>query len=326
MTAPAAPLYANLAEGPPGGRAVWLTAEDGVRLRMGVWPGGDRGTVLLFPGRTEVVEKYGRAAADLARRGYATAVIDWRGHGLSDRLLPQKMMGHVARFTDYQRDVRALLAGVDRAGLPRPRFLLAHSMGGAIALRALMEGLDVRAAAMTGPMWGIPTKPALRPVVWALMTGVMTVGRRPRFAPGSNAMNYLSVAPFEGNVLTSDREMYQWMQAMLRARPELGLGGPTLNWAREAFLECSALRARPSPAVPMLAFLGTAETVVDPAAIRHRMARWPGGRLEVIAGGQHEAMMETPTIRSRVFDQIAAHFDARRDASAATDAATARSG
>jgi lysophospholipase len=323
MTLPAAPLFADLAEGPPGGMAVWLTAEDGVRLRLGVWPGGDRGTVLLFPGRTEPVEKYGRAAADLARRGYGMAVIDWRGHGLSDRLLPLKMMGHVARFGDYQRDVRAMVAALDRMGAPGPRFLLAHSMGGAIGLRALMEGLDVRAAAMTGPMWGIPTRPALRPVVWALMAGVMTVGQRPRFAPGSNAANYLATAPFEGNVLTTDREMYGWMQAMLRARPELGLGGPTLNWAREAFLECRALRARPSPAVPMLTFLGSDETVVDAGAIRQRMARWPGGRLEVIAGGQHEVMMETPTIRARVFDQIAAHFDARREAAA--PAATERS-
>ncbi len=325
MTAPAAPLFADLAEGPPGGQAVWLTAEDGVRLRMAWWPGGSKGTVLLFPGRTEPVEKYGRAAADLARRGYATAVIDWRGQGLSDRLLPQKMMGHVARFADYQRDVRAMLAALDRLGLPGPRFLLAHSMGGGIGLRSLIEGLDVRAAAMTGPMWGIPTKPALRPVVWALMAGAMTIGQRPRFAPGSGAVNYLAIAPFEGNVLTNDREMYVWMQAMLRARPELGLGGPTLNWAREAFLECRALRAHPSPAVPMLTFLGSDETVVDPLAIRQRMARWPGGRLEVVSAAQHEVMMENATIRARVFDLIAAHFDTRQQDHAAA-AVTTRSG
>ena len=322
MTLPAAPLFAELAEGPPDGQAVWLTAEDGVRLRMGWWPGGDRGTVLLFPGRTEVIEKYGRAAADLARRGYSTAVIDWRGHGLSDRLLPQKMMGHIARFTDYQRDVRAMLAGLDRIGLRGPHFLLAHSMGGAIGLRALIEGLDVRAAAMTGPMWGIPTKPTLRPVVWALMAGVMTVGARPRFAPGSGPVNYLAVAPFEGNVLTGDREMFVYMQTMLRAQPDLCLGGPTLNWAREAFLECRTLRARPSPPVPMLTFLGSDEAVVDAAAIRQRMARWPGGRLEMVAGAQHEVLMETPTIRARAFDQIAAHFDAHR----APQTVTARSG
>lgn len=324
MTGQAAPFHADLADGPAGGRAVWLRAADGVRLRAALWPEGPRGTVLIFPGRTEPVEKYGRAAADLARRGFGAVAIDWRGQGLSDRLAPQPMMGHVARFGDYQHDVRALMALMADEGLCGPRFLLAHSMGGAIGLRALIEGLDVRAAAMTGPMWGIPTPPMMRPAVWALMSGVMTLTARPRFAPGrgpgNGPVNYLAVAPFDGNVLTSDREMFHWMQAMLIARPELGVGGPTLQWAREAFLECRRLRLSPSPTLPMLTFLGSDETVVDPDAIRARMARCPAGRLQTVVGAQHEILMETPAIRGRAFDMIAAHFDAgaevERDATA----------
>jgi lysophospholipase len=323
MTGTAAPFHADLADGPAGGRAVWLRAADGVRLRVVLWPAGPRGTVMIFPGRTEPAEKYGRAAADLARRGFGAVAIDWRGQGLSDRLLPTPMMGHVARFSDYQRDVRALVAAVDGAGLPAPHYLLAHSMGGAIGLRALIEGLPVAAAAATGPMWGIPTRPMMRPAVWALMSGAMTLTARPRYAPGNGPATYLAIAPFEGNVLTTDREMYHWMQAMLRARPELGLGGPTLHWAREAFLECRRLRLSPAPPVPMLAFLCSREAVVDPAAIRARMARWPGGRLEIVAGAQHEVLMETPAIRDRAFDQIADHF---ADHAAGVAAATARSG
>ena len=59
---------------------------------------------------------------------------------------------------------------------------------------------------------------------------------------------------------------------------------------------------RPSPPVPMVTFLGSDEAVVDAGAIRQRMARWPGGRLEMVAGAQHEVLMETPTIRARAFD------------------------
>jgi lysophospholipase len=72
----------------------------------------------------------------------------------------------------------------------------------------------------------------------------------------------------------------------------------------------------------MVTFLGSDEAVVDAGAIRQRMARWPGGRLEMVAGAQHEVLMETPTIRARAFDQIAAHFDAHR----APQTVTARSG
>ena len=65
MTAPA-PFHADLAEGPAGGHALWVNTSDGVRIRIGLWPAGEKGTVLLLPGRTEYIEKYGRAAADLA--------------------------------------------------------------------------------------------------------------------------------------------------------------------------------------------------------------------------------------------------------------------
>jgi len=59
-----------MAEGPEGGYALWLTADDGVRLRAVHWPKeGARGTVLLMPGRTEYCEKYGRTASELAARG-----------------------------------------------------------------------------------------------------------------------------------------------------------------------------------------------------------------------------------------------------------------
>ena len=106
-----APFYSDVADGPEHGRAFWLRTTDGVRIRIGLWTpsGASKGTVLLFPGRTEYTEKYGRAAADFARRGYATLAVDWRGQGLADRLLDDAMSGYVQVFDDYQTDVEASL-------------------------------------------------------------------------------------------------------------------------------------------------------------------------------------------------------------------------
>ena len=65
-----APLFHDVADAPADGRAFWLHAADGVRLRVGLWRHeGAQGTVFLLPGRTEYIEKYGRAAADLRARG-----------------------------------------------------------------------------------------------------------------------------------------------------------------------------------------------------------------------------------------------------------------
>lgn len=307
-----APFFADLADGPADGHAVWLTAEDGVRLRLGVWPQGSKGTVLILPGRTECIEKYGRTAADLARRGYASLAVDWRGQGMSDRIASMPMMGHVEHFQDYQRDLRAIRAALPTLGLPQPLFLLAHSMGGTIGLRALIDGFPVRAAAFTAPMWGIRIAPSLRPLAWAIATGARAAGRGLMLAPGTNLSCYLSVAPFEGNLLTTDPDMFAWMKSHVIRQPGLALGGPTLHWLHEALLECRRLRAAPSPAVPAVVFLGSEEKIVAVEEIKRRMGRWPGGTLEHVPRAEHEVLMETPAIRARAFDHIAALFDAQR--------------
>jgi lysophospholipase len=268
--------------------------------------------VLVFPGRTEASEKYGRAAAALHARGLAAAVIDWRGQGLSDRLHANPALGHVDRFADYQRDVAAMLAHVRARDLPRPFFLLAHSMGGAIGLRALLGGLEVRGAAFSAPMWGIARAPHMRPVAWTLSSLARPLGLGHVVVPGQSAASYLAEAPFAGNALTGDPAMWDYMRRQIAAEPRLGLGGPSLGWLNEALRENRRSRADASPAVPAVTFAAGLEEVVAPAAIRERMARWPQGRLIDMPGARHEVLMETPDRQRLVFDTIAAHFAARR--------------
>ena len=113
-----APFFADVAEGPEGGAAHWLTTEDGLQIRVGHWTRPDvRGTVIVFPGRTEYVEKYGRDARILLEAGYATVAIDWRGQGIAARTQPNRAIGHVDYFPDYQRDVAAAFQLFDQ-GIP----------------------------------------------------------------------------------------------------------------------------------------------------------------------------------------------------------------
>jgi len=312
MSLPSAPLYDDAAGGPPGGTAHWLTCSDGVRIRIGVWrpEATARGTVLLFPGRTEYIEKYGSAAGDLAARGFATLVIDWRGQGLSDRLLEDPRVGHVDRFQDFQRDVEAALTAAPQLDLPSPFHLLAHSMGGCIGLRALYEGLPVNSSAFSAPMWGIHVPAVLRPVALGAAYVGPLLGLSARLMPTTKPENYVEVQPFEGNALTNDPEMYAMMQAQLAAHPDLGLGGPSLQWMREALTETAQLARQPAPDVPCVTFLGTRESIVSADAIRARMADWTKGQLDMVEGAQHEVMMEGRETRARIFDRIAFLFGA----------------
>lgn len=305
-----APFFDDIAQGPDAGAAHWVTTSDGLRIRVGHWTGQHvKGTVLLFPGRTEYIEKYGPAAADFLARGFATVVIDWRGQGLADRTSNIQAMGDVVAFGDYQHDVTAAVAHARALGLPEPFYLCAHSMGGCIGLRALHNALPVKAAMFSAPMWGITMAPVTRPFAWALSSVARTIGADQRFAPGQGAVGYVDREPFAGNALTTDLAMYEFMQMQLAARPELSLGGPSLRWLNEALREMRRLSRMQSPLTPCCTFLGTQEAIVDPARIRNRMARWTDGVLHILDGAQHEVMMEIPTMRRDVFDLTAAHFD-----------------
>ncbi|MGB8812851.1 MAG: alpha/beta hydrolase [Paracoccaceae bacterium] len=307
-----APLHA-VADGPDDGRAFWLTTADSVRLRAGVWnANAPRGTVFLLPGRTEYIEKYGRAAHDLAARGYATMTIDWRGQGLADRALADPMTGHVQHFDQYQRDLDALMALADQLGLPEPRYMMSHSMGGCIALRALMRGVKVRASAFSAPMWGISMAAWMRPAASALSAMSVWFNLAHRYAPGTGGKTYVAEAAFAGNVLTTNPDMWAYMQRQVRTHPELSLGGPSLGWLHAALAECHALSLLPAPNHAAVCALGTAEKVVDPGPIHLRMAGWAKGRLDLYPGSEHEVIMETDHTRAQFFDSAATLFDANR--------------
>lgn len=307
-----APLHNDLAEGPEGGRAWWLKASDSVRIRMGHWPVAAgtvaAGTVFLFPGRTEYVEKYGRTAVDLAALGFGMLAIDWRGQGLAERLLADPMVGHVGRFADYQLDVDAVAAAAEALDLPKPWYLMAHSMGGCIGLRALLRGMKVKAAAFSAPMWGIGIKPHLRPGAWVVSSLAPLVGMAGAYSPGTTASTYVIDAPFADNSLTTDEDMWNYMARQVRGHKGLALGGPSMRWLNESLREMRRLRAGPWPEVPTMVGLGTRERIVDPEAVRTVMGRWKAAKFMLFEGAEHEIIMEIPETRARFLAESVALF------------------
>lgn len=321
MNASPAPLFEDVAGAPAGGQAHWLNTTDNVRIRVAHWQPetNSSGTVFMFPGRTEYIEKYGDTASEFVGRGFAFLTIDWRGQGLADRLLDDPRVGHVDTIPDYQKDVQAALNLAIELDLPKPWHLIGHSMGGAIGLRAVIESDHFATCAFTGPMWGIFFTPLMKPLSRLTPYWGPRLGLGEKTPPTTSLESYVLSQPFEGNVLTRDPAMYKMMQDQLNAHPELTLGAPSTIWLREALDECAWLMDQPAPKTPCLTFLGTHEQIVDRKAIRARMANWPSGTLVEIPDGEHEVLMEAPEVRGPVFDQLAAHFMAAEREPALSD-------
>src|ERR1700679_2512315 len=115
-----------------------LKTPDGVTLRFARWlpPAGRRGTVCIFQGRSEWIEKYFETVRDLRARGFAVASLDWRGQGLSDRALKDRRKGYVRNFADYDLDLETFMREVVLPDCPPPIFAIGHSTGATVLIRA----------------------------------------------------------------------------------------------------------------------------------------------------------------------------------------------
>ncbi|WP_245243244.1 alpha/beta hydrolase [Pararhodobacter sp. SW119] len=288
-----------------GGRAVWLQAGDGRRLRLALWPGARH--VLLLPGRTEWIEKYGQVVGQLATAGWGALVLDWRGQGLSDRLAPDSRLGHVARFSDYQIDLHAALDAA-RTLAPGPLPILAHSMGGCILLRALVEGLRPPAVALSAPMWGLEQPFGLSAALRAGARLTGPFGRDAVYTPTTGPDYGLASMPYDDNPLTRDRARFERMKAQIAENPDLVIGGPSLRWLAGALVEMRALARAPSPPVPALVGLGGNERIVSPRAIRRRAAAWSEATLVDYPEAEHELLMERDAVRDDFLRRTLALF------------------
>jgi lysophospholipase len=311
----AAPLAATAeAPLPRGARGFWYAGADGARLRAAVFPaqGAARGSVVLSGGRTEPIEKYFEVIGELQRRGFAVLAHDWRGQGLSQRLLPDRHSGHADGHADFLEDLRLLLAEVSDA-LPRPWIGLGHSMGGALlALAAVQRIARFEALLLSAPMIGLAAVRRFSPIAPLIAGAMIGLGHSGDYITKDGFEPLLG--PFDGNILTHDRRRYERYRGQLAACPDLALGGVTWGWLGFA-LGAGAALSRASAA---RAVLGTPLTVIG-AGEDHlvlngparRFAERAGGGYVEIAGAFHELLMETDERRALVwaqFDALAARI------------------
>ncbi len=295
---------------PEGAIVATVRAVDGVRLRTARWtpPVAVRGTVALLGGRAEFIEKYFETIQDLLDRGFAVAVMDWRGQGGSTRQLNNPRKGHIDDFSLYERDLEAFVSEVLGPCCPQPWFGLSHSMGGAIVLASARAGrCPFERVVMTSPMIALAglRNPGL---VRFLAEALDAVGLGGAFAPGGSSA-IVSAAPFEGNPLTSDPARYARMASVVAEEPALGLGWPTVGWLNAAFRLMRAFEDPEFPRrtlTPILVVAAGADRVTDTRAAERFASRLRAGRIIVVEGAAHELMVERDHFRDRFW----AAFDA----------------
>jgi lysophospholipase len=303
VSIPANPVPENVVTGT-------IKTPDGAELRFARWapPAGRKGTVCVFTGRSEQIEKYFETVRDLRDRGFGVAMIDWRGQGHSSRRLRDPRKGYVRDFSDYEVDVETFVQQVVLPDCPPPHFALAHSMGGAVMLRVAHAGKRwFDRMVLSAPMIDLPghrTAFAVR----AFLRLLRLSGQGGRYIPGGNDALTGSES-FINNPFTSDPVRYARNAAILEEDPTLGIGSPTVAWADTAFRAMHAFRASNYPfqiRQPILMLAASNDTIVSTPAIEELAYHLRAGSHLVIAGAKHEILQEQDRYRG----QFWAAFDA----------------
>lgn len=291
---------------PANGTAEWFSGVGAVRLRAALFlpEGAPKGSVVLSGGRTEPIEKYYEVVGELQQRGFVVLVHDWRGQGLSHRLLEDRLKGHAKGFADFVEDYRALLAHF--AGrLPKPWYAIGHSMGGCLTLLALAHGVgDFKAAVLSAPMLGLQTgnrpRRAARALAW-----LMARTRGEDYILGNPGDPHGET--FEANIVTHDPRRYARNKGLYAAEPLLSLNAGTWGWLDFAFMASAWLKRAPGVAaidIPVLVMGAEQEKLVCNDDQREITARIPKGRWIEIPGAFHELFQETDDIRAKVWAEV----------------------
>ena len=289
---------------PPGAEAFYLHTSDGARLRVATMPArpesgqSRRGTVVLLNGRCEIIEKYFEVIGELTARGFDVVTMDWRGQGLSSRMLAMSEKGHIKSFGTYLADLKLFMKHFVRPRHDGPYIGMAHSMGAVPLLQWLAEGYDGFAGAiLSSPMTRLFPSPVARQAVrGAAFSAVrMGLGQRLIFGLPEHSMK------FEGNNLTHDEARHAMFRQLLEAAPNAAVHAPTYGWVKAAMDAMDAVNAPGAlnrMPIPVRIIASGDDTTVD----------WTNA----IRLSDEDALIETTVVRD-AFHEVLMEQDRYRD-------------
>lgn len=301
---------------PEGWRWHHFTNPKGQKLRFGSVTPKSRvpnAVVICLPGLSEYAEKYYEVAHDMLDRNLAFWVLDWQGQGQSDRPLANRHKRHSSGFNHDIDDLHYFLTEyVKHASVHPdvgriPLVMLAHSMGGNIGMRYLIDHPDMFAcAAFSAPMCGIAaTRMMPQPFALGLSAVLKEFCNMSYVFGGSDWRPDERDIPFPRNVFSGDPARSAIHNAWCVADSDLQVGNVTFGWVHEALKSCARLQHdifRKPVQIPCLIGIAGEDRLVDNRAIRKLAAAIPLSTLLELDDARHEIMMERDPIRDAFFN------------------------
>ena len=291
------------------GEAFYFSLNEKEDLRVAFWNlGSAKGTIILQSGRTEFIEKYYEVVSEFIERGYAVAMMDWRGQGLSSRISKDIRIGHIDKFETYDQDFIKVMNECFKEKCPPPFIGFGHSMGGCLLASYLIsEQNSLDKCILCAPMISVRANAVSRRLVKILgVLDILGFGSFPMQKPSWNEKMGWQEESFEDNALTTDEDRFKRTFHLLENFPELGVKGITVGWLKHALKRTNDFKQinwGDELQTPLLLLDATQDKLVN-SQLNKALLSQSNLTKVVSIEAQHEIMMEQDQIRAEAWKAI----------------------
>lgn len=260
---------------------------------------GQDKAVLFLPGMGESSVKYYDLFENLGLTNYTLYGWDHIGQGFSSHLLPQELKKvHIDSFETHLVAIKSFLKTLRRQH--RQVVVLAHSMGGHLALRALSEEPElIDQLILTAPLIDINSQ---RVPVY-LLNWVLSAFPDSYYPP----FYFLFIKKSaDGTYVTNSIERQMEFQKTLELFPKIKRQGATIGWIRAAQDSIQKLSSTDFSKIqkPVLILQAELDYLVDNDKQTEVCKKMPQCRLEKIKDSKHEILFELDTARNFAIEKI----------------------
>lgn len=262
-----------------------------------------KGKILIATGYNESQLKYAEIIKNLFDEGYSVCGYDHRGQGYSQRFPFQKNRGYIDDADFLVRDLGRVYH-IAQKDEPQnlPIFILAHSMGAAVATACAQQKLiKPQGLILSAPMYSVRVaeKENIEKLFQVLANIASFAGFEKSYLFGQK--DCVPFLDFKGNDLTNSKYRFDAWRKLISEIPEMQLGGVTFGWVKESIKLMHQIRAHPKDLSCPVLFLSTSDdTVVSHQAVVDFAKECPSGELLEFSGPKHELLMEIDFVREEI--------------------------
>jgi lysophospholipase len=291
---------------PKGIKSYFVKMDDGIKIRVCHWlhpKERNIGTIFLQQGHNEFIEKYFETIQEFIDRGYSVICFDWRGQGMSERMIDNINKSYINDFKRHDKDLEKILEEIIDPFFPKPLIGIGHSMGGCLMLSAFHNHpLKFTHGILSAPMLGFKNEKFLRTA-----SSLMNFFKKDTDYLIGSKPNMGMETPFEENDLTSDQIRYKRTQMLVRKMPSIRLWGVTNSFAKAVNKRLKLIRRKNWAEIIDLKILiinNLNDIVVDPKKIRNMQKRLKNSEIIEFDNTEHEIFMEKDIYRKKLWENI----------------------